>query len=228
MTYIFHPLLALIASAADRELAKYIQFLKEENKILRARVPGVIHTRPEERERLIKFGKAVGRAIEELLTIVRPRQRGHSSSVAGEEFGGCGFIQKELKMSRHRHELTDAKWEKIKDLLPGKQGDPGQTGVDNRLFVDAVVFILKTGIPWADLPERFGNWNSIWRRYDRWCEKGVLEALSQALSDPDLSELHLDSSSIKAHPVAATGRRRGGKKMKRPMPEDAWDAAGED
>jgi putative transposase len=72
MPTIFHPLLALIASATDRELAKYIQFLKEENKILRARVPGQIHTRPDERERLIKFGKAIGRAIEELITIVSP------------------------------------------------------------------------------------------------------------------------------------------------------------
>jgi putative transposase len=72
MSKIFHPLLALIASSTDRELAKYIQFLKEENKILRARVPGQIHTRPGERERLLKFGKAIGRAIEELITIVTP------------------------------------------------------------------------------------------------------------------------------------------------------------
>ncbi|WP_437222435.1 DDE-type integrase/transposase/recombinase [Planctomicrobium sp. SH661] len=70
MTLIFHPLLALIASATDRELAKYIQFLKEENKILRARIPGTIHTRPEERERLLKVGKAIGRAIEDSPTIV--------------------------------------------------------------------------------------------------------------------------------------------------------------
>ena len=67
-----HPLLALIASATDKELAKYVQFLKEENKILRARVPGQIHTRPGERERLLKYGKALGRAIEELITIVTP------------------------------------------------------------------------------------------------------------------------------------------------------------
>ena len=72
MSKIFHPLLALIASATDRELAKYVQFLKEENKILRARVPGQIHTRPAERERLLVFGKAIGRAVEELLTIVTP------------------------------------------------------------------------------------------------------------------------------------------------------------
>ena len=72
MPAIFHPLLALIASATDRELAKYIQFLKEENKILRARLPRQVHTRREERERLIQFGKALGRAVEELLTIVTP------------------------------------------------------------------------------------------------------------------------------------------------------------
>ena len=72
MTKIFHPLLALIASATNNELAKYVEYLKEENKTLRARIPGQIHTRPEERERLLKFGKVIGRAIEELMTIVTP------------------------------------------------------------------------------------------------------------------------------------------------------------
>ena len=70
---LFHPFLALIASATDHELAKYMQYLKEENKILRARVPGrQIHTKAAERERLLKFGKPLGRAIEELITIVKP------------------------------------------------------------------------------------------------------------------------------------------------------------
>jgi putative transposase len=68
----FHPLLAMIASATDRELAKQVQYLKEENKILRARLPGQIHTKPAERERLVKFGKVIGRAIEELISIVSP------------------------------------------------------------------------------------------------------------------------------------------------------------
>lgn len=72
MAKFFHPLLALIASGTDRELAKYVQFLKEENKILRNRVKGEIHTKPEERQRLLEFGKALGRAIEELITIVSP------------------------------------------------------------------------------------------------------------------------------------------------------------
>ena len=69
---IFHPLLALIASASNNELAKYVEFLKAENKILRARVPGQIHTKPDERSRLIKLGKALGQAIEELITLVAP------------------------------------------------------------------------------------------------------------------------------------------------------------
>lgn len=72
MPKIFHPLLALIASATDRQLAKYVEYLKEENKILRARIPGQVHTKPEERERLLKYGKAISRAIEELITIVTP------------------------------------------------------------------------------------------------------------------------------------------------------------
>ena len=65
-------MLALIASATNNELAKYIEYLKEENKILRARIPVQIHTTKTERERLIKFGKAIGRAIEELITIISP------------------------------------------------------------------------------------------------------------------------------------------------------------
>ena len=69
---IFHPLLALIASASNNELAKYVEFLKEENKILRARVPGQVHTKPDERSRLVKLGKALGQGIEELITLVSP------------------------------------------------------------------------------------------------------------------------------------------------------------
>jgi len=72
MAAIFHPLLALIASVTDRELARYVEFLKEENKILRARIPGQVHTKSHERERLLALGKQLGRAIESLLTIVSP------------------------------------------------------------------------------------------------------------------------------------------------------------
>ena len=69
---IFHPLLALIASASNNELARYVEFLKEENKILRARVPGQIHTKPHERSRPVKLRKALGQAIEELIALMAP------------------------------------------------------------------------------------------------------------------------------------------------------------
>ena len=72
-----------------------------------------------------------------------------------------------------RHEIADEYWERIKGFLPGQVADPGVTASDNRLFVNAVLWIAKTGAPWRDLPERFGNWNSVWRRFDRWSAKGV-------------------------------------------------------
>jgi transposase len=126
-----------------------------------------------------------------------------------------------------RHELTDAQWELIDDLLPGKAGDPGRTAADNRLFVNAVLFVLRTGIPWEDLPERYGKHNSVWRRFDRWCARGVWERLAKALGDADLEELQLDSTTVKAHPVASTGRRlRRAEKKRRPTTAVASGAAG--
>lgn len=115
---------------------------------------------------------------------------------------------------QRRHELTQAQWEAVKDLVPGKDGDPGRTGGDNRLFINAVLYVARTGIPWRDLPERFGHWNSVWRRFDRWCAQGVWTELSQILPESDLEELHLDSTSVKAH-QSASGSRRGPSEKKR-------------
>lgn len=126
---------------------------------------------------------------------------------------------------RRRHELTDAQWEKIKDLLPGKEGDPGRTAADNRLFVNAVLYVLKTGIPWEDLPARFGKHNTAWKRFDRWCQTGIWERMTQALGEPDLEEVQLDSTTIKAHPVAATGRRQSAEKKRMPTNADVWGEA---
>ena len=129
---------------------------------------------------------------------------------------------------RRRHGLTDAQWEKIQDLLPGKEGDPGRTAADNRLFVDAVIYVLKTGIPWEDLPARYGKPNTVWKRFDRWCAAGVWEQIAAALEDPDLEEVQLDSTSIKAHPIASTGRRQAQEKKRTLTSGGAWDAAEED
>ena len=80
-----------------------------------------------------------------------------------------------------RRGLSDAQWQRIEKGLPGKNGDRGRSGADNRLFVDAVLWVLRTGSPWRDLPEEFGNWNSVFQRFRRWAKKGVWESLFNAL-----------------------------------------------
>ena len=107
-----------------------------------------------------------------------------------------------------RHAIADEQWERVKDLLPGRPGIPGRPAFDNRLFIDAVLWIGKTGAPWRDLPERFGDWNSAWRRFDRWARRGVWKAVFDELQDPDLEWLILDSSVIRAHPHAAGAKKR--------------------
>ena len=108
-----------------------------------------------------------------------------------------------------RHAISDADWDRIKDLLPGQRGQHGGVAADNRRFVDAVLYVARTGIPWRDLPERFGNWNTAWRRFDRWAAKGVWERVTAALRDPDLDVLILDSTAIRAHPCAAGSKKSG-------------------
>ena len=97
-----------------------------------------------------------------------------------------------------RHAIADADWDRIKGLLP-THGPKN----DTRRFVDAVLFVARTGIPWRDVPERFGDWNAVWRRFDRWSRKGVWQKVFDALQDPDLEWLILDSTVIRAHPCAA-------------------------
>ena len=121
----------------------------------------------------------------------------------------------------HRHAITDAAWDRIKDLLPGRPGQTGWLGRDNRLFVDAVLYVAKTGIPWRDLPERFGRWPAVYKRFDRWCRKGTWGAVFAALQDPDLEWLVLDSTVIRAHPCAAGASKKVGARGPRP-----WAGAG--
>src|SRR5260370_37020004 len=71
-----------------------------------------------------------------------------------------------------RHEISDERWNAIEHLLPGQEGDPGATAKDNRLFVNAVLWIAKTGAPWRDLPERFGKGSSCFQRFNRWFKTG--------------------------------------------------------
>src|SRR5262252_10790150 len=64
--------------------------------------------------------------------------------------------------------LKDEQWKQIAPIIPGKEGDPGRSGEDNRLFLEAVLWIARTGSPWRDLPEYFGKWFSVWKRFRRW------------------------------------------------------------
>ena len=111
-----------------------------------------------------------------------------------------------------RHEIKDADWERIRNLLSGKAGDPGVTAKDNRLFVNAVLWIAKTGAPWRDLPERFGNWNSVAKRFARWARKGVWEHVFSTLQDPDLEWLLFDSTVVRriSTPQAQKGAKLPG------------------
>src|SRR4051794_4974360 len=109
-----------------------------------------------------------------------------------------------------RHEITDDHWDRIKDFLPGQAGDPGVTAKDNRLFVNAVLWIAETGAPLRDLPERFGPWNSVWKRFDRWGKKGVWKRVFETLQDPDLEWMIIDSTVIRAHQHAAGAVKGGG------------------
>ena len=124
-----------------------------------------------------------------------------------------------------RHEITDQQWAAIAPLLSGKVTDCGVTAKDNRLFFNAIVWIMRTGCPWADLPERFGKFNSVCRRFRRLAQKGVWEAAFQALQAPDLDWVMLDSTVVRAHQHSAgqkksdpetecLGRSRGGMSTK--------------
>jgi transposase len=108
-------------------------------------------------------------------------------------------------MSSHRHALSDKEWEKLKEVLPKHQpGTDSQLG--DRSFIEAVVYRAKTGVPWRDLPERFGPWKTIYNRFARWARRGVWENVFEALRiEDDIGSL-LDATVVRAHQDAAGGK----------------------
>jgi transposase len=106
-----------------------------------------------------------------------------------------------------RYELTAAQWKRLERLLPGKASDPGRTAADNRLFVNGVLWVLRSGAHWHDLPERYGKWKSLHKRFSRWAKAGVWERVFEALiDDPNNDYLMLDTTLVRAHQQAATGK----------------------
>ena len=105
--------------------------------------------------------------------------------------------------------LCDQQWERIAPHIIGDERTPGSSGRDNRMFVEGVLWIVRTGSPWRDLPEVFGSWNSAFRRFSRWSAKGVWHRIFAAMADdPDFEYLILDSTIVRAHQHAA-GAKRG-------------------
>ncbi len=114
---------------------------------------------------------------------------------------------------QRRHSLRDDQWERIEHALPGKSSDPGRTCSDNRLFVEAIMWIAKTGAPWRDLPQEYGKWSSVHKRFMRWAKKGVWQMVFNTLAvDADTEWLMIDSTIVRAHQHAAGAK--GGSKIR--------------
>ncbi|MGC8532994.1 MAG: IS5 family transposase [Acidiphilium sp.] len=110
-------------------------------------------------------------------------------------------------MAPKRYELSEKQWVRIGPLIAGKASDPGRTGVDNRLFVNAVLWVIRSGAHWHDLPERYGKYKTVHKRFTRWAKAGVWERIFEDLtSDPDNQYLMLDSTVVRAHQQAANGK----------------------
>ena len=96
--------------------------------------------------------------------------------------------------------VSDEQWEKIQQLLPGREGHVGVTAKDNRMFINAVLWMLRSGAPWRDLPERCGDWKNTHRRFSRWAQRGMWEKIFQVLiKDEDNEYLMIDSTIVRAH-----------------------------
>ena len=111
-----------------------------------------------------------------------------------------------------RYGLRDDPWKRIETLLPGRDGSVGVTAADNRLFIEAVLFRYRAGIPWRDLPERLGDWKNVHRRFSRWAKSGVWKRVFQHLSaDADNEYAMIDSTIVRAHQHSAGAKksRRG-------------------
>lgn len=108
--------------------------------------------------------------------------------------------------------LNQRQWNKIAQLLPGKSSDSGVTAQDNRRFIEAVLWIARTGSPWRDLPAELGNWHT-YTRFNRWCRRGRWQEIMSALEmDKELCAIMIDSTVVRAHQHAAGAQKKQGHK----------------
>ena len=108
-----------------------------------------------------------------------------------------------------RYGLKEGQFERIESLLPGKHSDPGRMAGNNRLVVEAVLWIARTGAPWRDLPSDFGLWNSTYQRFSRWSRHGMgHRVFAQLADDADFEEVFIDRTIVRAHQPAAGAAKK--------------------
>ena len=108
-----------------------------------------------------------------------------------------------------RYGLRDDQWDRIADFLPGRDGHVGVTAADNRLFVEAVLYRYRAGVPWRDLPERFGDWKNVHRRHSRWAKSAVWHRVFLHLAaDADNEYAMIDSTIVRAHQHSAGAKKK--------------------
>ncbi len=123
-------------------------------------------------------------------------------------------------MRTERFVISDRSWAIIEPLVPGTVRDSGVTARDTRLFLEAVLWRVRVGGPWRDLPPGFGAWNSVFRRFRRWAQGGVFQRIFEAVSDdPDFEYALIDGTIISAHQKASGAK--GGLSIR---PSDAQKA----
>jgi transposase len=111
-----------------------------------------------------------------------------------------------------RYALRADQWERIQNFLPGRVGHVGGTAADNRLFVEAVLYRYRAGVPGRDLPERFGDWKNVHRRWSRWAQTRVWEKVFQHLAgEADNEYAMIDSTIVRAHQHSAGAQKKRGK-----------------
>jgi transposase len=107
-------------------------------------------------------------------------------------------------MRKERFVITDRIWAVIEPVVPGTVRDSGVTAKDTRLFLEAVLWRVRVGGPWRDLPTGFGEWNSVFRRFRRWAQADVFQRIFDAVSDePDFEYALIDGTIISVHQKAS-------------------------
>jgi transposase len=107
-------------------------------------------------------------------------------------------------MRKERFVISDRSWAAIEPLVPGTERDRGVTAKNTRLFLEAVLWRVRVGSPWRDLPPGFGEWNSVFRRFRHWADRGVFQRIFEAVSGyPDFEYVLIDGTIISAHQKAS-------------------------